>query len=268
MSLAKAKRDAGPLCGQDHGAVEQLVRRHGRLVYGTCRRIAGNRSDAADAFRAVFLVLAPPTGRLERRKAAETWLHRVTCRAAGKLRPRPSRGAGASAKRPVRPRTYTVDSAWEQVEPILDAELLRLPSRHRRVIVLCDLSQRAQEEAARRLDLSLESVRRRLWRARRALRDRLARRGVDLSNGLTAVLLSEKASPPIPTELISSTVKACADLRAGGPASPPSTGAIAAARRIAPAMQMAKAKALAAILVATVALTACTALAVLQAVRN
>src|SRR5262245_57294267 len=67
---------------RDEAAFAALVRRHGPMVLGVCRRILRHTQDAEDAFQATFLVLARKAVSLGRRELVGNWLYGAAYRAA------------------------------------------------------------------------------------------------------------------------------------------------------------------------------------------
>src|SRR5262245_1391648 len=159
----------------DGAAFALLVRRHGPLVLGVCRRWLRRPEDAEDAFQATFLVLARKAGAVGRPERLASWLFGVALRVSRKMRDGARRRA---VSRLVEDVPDHRPSGCPELLSVLDEELERLPDRDRLAVVLCGLEGRSREEAGREMGASPAAVKALLERGRQRLRERLARRGV------------------------------------------------------------------------------------------
>jgi RNA polymerase sigma-70 factor (ECF subfamily) len=71
---------------RDAAAFEALVRRHGPMVLGVCRRILRDPHDTEDAFQSTFLVLARKAASVSPREMVGNWLYGVAQTTAIRLR--------------------------------------------------------------------------------------------------------------------------------------------------------------------------------------
>lgn len=191
--------------GRDEEAFARLVRRHGGLVFGVCRRVLRCHEDAEDAFQATFLLLARRAGSVRWHDSVGGWLHEVALRTASKARSASARRRVKEAEAADRPRSEArPEPAWDEVCAVLDEELRSLPDRFRAPLILCHLEGRTREQAAVHLGVSRPTLVRRLARGRRLLAARLARRGLSLT---AALLGTSLAKAGVPTLLTVSAVK-------------------------------------------------------------
>ncbi|HKI30699.1 MAG TPA: sigma-70 family RNA polymerase sigma factor [Gemmataceae bacterium] len=196
---------------RDEAAFATLVERHGPLVLSVCRRVLGTVQDAEDAFQATFLVLARKAATIQDPGLLGNWLYGVASRIARKAR-------AAVSKRQMHEKQVHLLPALQapaaveadDVSPVLDEELSRLPEKYRAALVLCYLQGKTNEEAARLLNWPTGTVKGRLARARDLLRSRLVRRGLRASAVLlSALLLAERGrAATVPDALAASTTRA------------------------------------------------------------
>src|SRR5436853_7390430 len=66
----------------DESAFEAIVRRHGGMVMGVCRRVLCDYASAEDAFQATFFVLARRAQTIVSRSSLPQWLYGVAVHAA------------------------------------------------------------------------------------------------------------------------------------------------------------------------------------------
>ncbi len=194
---------------RDEAAFAALVARHGPMVIATCRAVLDHEQDVEDAFQAAFLVLARKARSVRAGDALGGWLHRVAYRTAvqtgaeSRRRRRREIEAAIAASRRARPGPDI------EVASIIHEEVDRLPDHQRLAVVLCDLEGLTYEQAAGRLRWTEPTLRHRLVKARRRLRERLTRRGVT-AGSLGAVLATSagEARAAVPAALARSTVAA------------------------------------------------------------
>jgi RNA polymerase sigma factor (sigma-70 family) len=214
---------------RDETAFTALLRRHGPMVLAVGRRILSHEHDAEDVYQAAFLLLARQARSIRKREAVGSWLHgvahRLAVRAKGQARERIQRERQAAAMRETR---LGGETAWRELQSILDDELARLPENYRAAVVLCCLEAKTQEEAARQLGCPLGTVRSRLARGRKLLHDRLTRRGLTLSAAALATALTASTASAAPVALVNATRKAALLIAAGRMASEIATPSVAA----------------------------------------
>src|SRR5262249_52778872 len=148
-----------------------IVRRHGPMVYGVCRRLLRHEADAEDAFQATFLVLLRKADAVRPRSMLGNWLHGVAWNVTLRSRDRKRRQeagdrrhqAGASGFGPLSPDSCLL---VKELNSVLDQELNRLPAAYRAAVVACDLEGQTRKEAAGRLGWSEGTVASRLARGR------------------------------------------------------------------------------------------------------
>jgi RNA polymerase sigma-70 factor (ECF subfamily) len=164
---------------RDDAAFAGLVERHGPLVLGVCRRVLGTVQDAEDAFQATFLVLARKAGAIRDPGLLGNWLYGVASRVARKARVALDRRRRHERRARFLPH-FAAPAAVEldDLRPLLEQELRRLPERHRAAVGLCYLEGKSNAEAARLLRCPTGTVKGRLARARQLLRHRLIGRGL------------------------------------------------------------------------------------------
>jgi RNA polymerase sigma-70 factor (ECF subfamily) len=165
-SLAE-KRWLTALAKGDPAALGGLYEMYGERIFRYTYRMLGNRTDAEDATAETFLRVLRRSAELRADGAFRTWLFRIARNLCiDKLRqhklielPPDAQYGGGEEKTTLR---VTVQQALND-----------LPVEYRDPLVLCDLEDLPAREAAAVLNISVPALKSRLYRGRRALRDKL-----------------------------------------------------------------------------------------------
>jgi len=175
----------------DFAAMESLLTKYERQVYGVARRIVPQHQDAEEVVQQTFMSVIEHLGEFREESQFRTWLLRIaTNHALGLLRKQTVRAGGSLDDRDPDdtyqgiPRPEYIAIWRETPEEIavrretrqhVDDALATLKEKYRVVFVLRDIEGFSTRETAEMLDISEETVKIRLLRARLMLRERLTR---------------------------------------------------------------------------------------------
>jgi RNA polymerase sigma-70 factor (ECF subfamily) len=174
---------------EDQQAFEELMRRHQHRVFAVAGGILRRREDVEDIAQQVFVKAYFSLKRFDQRAAFSTWLYKITVNECWDL----------LRKKKVRPLVYESDLSEEQAKQVIAAEgkdsggpdisdrlearqrverlLEGLDERDRLMLILKEVEGFAVEEIAQVLDLNANTVKVRLFRARRRIVNKARKRG-------------------------------------------------------------------------------------------
>src|SRR5215470_11050429 len=171
----------------DKAAFELLVQRHQHRVFAVARGIIKRQEDVEDIAQQVFVKAYFSLKRFDQRAAFSTWLYKITVNECWDV----------LRKRKVRPLLYESDLSEEQaheyngfgekatvpdVSDRLEARerveklLVDLDERDRLMLILKEVQGFSVEEIAEILEINANTVKVRLFRARRRITEKVKRR--------------------------------------------------------------------------------------------
>jgi len=164
---------------EDKEAFEELIRRHQHRVFAVAGGIVRRREDVQDVAQQVFVKAYFSLKRFDQRAAFSTWLYKITVNECWDM----------LRKRKVRPLVYEADLSEEQARQVISSAekskdepdiserlearqrverlLDGLDERDRLMLILKEVEGFSIEEIAEVLDLNPNTVKVRLFRARR-----------------------------------------------------------------------------------------------------
>jgi RNA polymerase sigma factor (sigma-70 family) len=170
----------------DAEAFAEIVSRHSAMVYGTCKRVLGNPTDAEDVAQECFLELAE--SRTAIRSSLGGWLHKAAVhrslnriKADSRRKQREARFAAEVG--------YSSGPSWDDIQAHIDEAIAALPDKLREPVIHRFLEGQTHEAIAQNLGISRSTVQYRLARGVEEIRKSLKRRGIPVATAVLTAML-------------------------------------------------------------------------------
>jgi len=189
---------------RDAEAFAEIVKRYAGMVYGTCRRVLGDATEAEDVAQECFAKLSQidPVPR----QSLGGWLHRVaTNRSLNRLK--------ADYRRHEREKEYSAmasnagETSWQDLQGYVDKAIAELPDELRLPVIVHFLEGKTHRAVAKSLGISRSAVTRRIQHGVELIRKNLKRRGISTTAVSLAALMSANLTEAAPPSLIAALGK-------------------------------------------------------------
>jgi RNA polymerase sigma-70 factor (ECF subfamily) len=164
----------------DEKAFEQIVFKYQQAVFNTIYRYTGNQDDVQDLAQEIFIKVWRNAAKFKGKSKFSTWLYRIVvnhCINYQRKKKHKHTSLDELTEKGITPESLKVVPDWEQKRRV---ELIRkavddLPERQRMALVLSQYEGRSYKEIAEIMKVSVSSVESLIFRARSALRVKLAK---------------------------------------------------------------------------------------------
>ena len=160
-------------------AFEELVNKYQQAVFNTVYRYTGNPDDVQDLAQEIFIKVWQNARRFKGKSKFSTWLYRIAVNHCINYR-RKDKGKHVSldelTEKGRTPEAFRVEPDWEQRRKValIRRAVDELPDRQRMALVLSQFEDKSYKEIAEIMKVSLSAVESLIFRARTALKSKLA----------------------------------------------------------------------------------------------
>jgi len=165
----------------DDRAFDILLERYERRVFNGALRMVNSRDDARDITQSVFLKVYQNLGRFDARYKFFSWVYRITVNESINFLHRRKPLDPVDDALPSKQRGPLESLHGEELGEAVQEALMKLKPDYRSVVILRHFQGCSYREMSQVLDIREETVKSRLFSARRILRDLLVRKGIHSS---------------------------------------------------------------------------------------